>query len=124
MVQTLNLYAKPELRVFAKETLVRGQPAQIRCFEIEGQTYSFSKGPLTVISLEDEWYEDVKNPALVVEALSSRAEIKADLFTFWQRLPDVEPKYQYHMEWESIAALPITTVDYWFNKQISGRTRS
>jgi hypothetical protein len=112
------------MKVFAKETLVKGQPAQISCVEIEGQTYSIAKGPTNVVSLEDEWYEDVKNPARVVEELKSRFEVRADVFTFWQRLPQIEPKYGYHLEWESIAALPITTADHWFNKQISGRTRS
>jgi hypothetical protein len=124
MVQTLDLCAKSSLKVFAKETLVKGQPSKISCVEIEGQTYSLSKGPLSVVSLEDEWYEDVQDPSRVVEALTSRSELGVDLFTFWQRLPNLEPKYPYSMEWESIAALSISTADHWFNKQISGRTRS
>jgi hypothetical protein len=48
-------------RVFAKETLVKGKPAQLQCAEIAGQTYSIAGGPVTVVSLEDEWYEDVND---------------------------------------------------------------
>jgi len=75
------------------------------------------------MSLEDEWYADVSDPGSVVKALAS-SSLKPDIFTFWQRLPDVTPKYSYHIEWESIAAMPVTTYDHWFNKQISSRTRN
>jgi hypothetical protein len=111
-------------KLFSKQTLVKGQPAKIRCVEIEGQIYTLTKDIVTVVSLEDEWYEDVKNPARVIEELKSRSEIDVDLFTFWQRVPALEPQFQFHFEWESIAALPITSAENWFNKQISGRTRS
>jgi hypothetical protein len=124
MPQTLDLSSKSDAKVFAKDTLVKGQPTQIRCAEIQGQTYSIAKGPVTVVSLEDEWYEDVQNPVRVIEELKSRSEVGADVFTFWQRLPDVQPKHQLYLEWESVAAVPISTADHWFNKQISSRTRS
>jgi len=52
------------------------------------------------------------------------AEFKPDIFTLWQRVPNVEPQHQYHTEWESIAALPVQSYDHWFNKQISSRLRS
>ena len=124
MLQANDLCARPTLRTFAKETLVKGRPARIKCVEIDGQTYSITKGPVTVLSLEDEWYEDVRDPASVLDALRSDLDLKADLFTFWQRIPEREPKYHYQIEWESIAALPIDTFDQWFNKRISSRTRS
>ena len=112
------------LKIFKRETLVKGQPAQLDCVEILGQTYSISRGAATVISLEDEWYDDVRDPVAVIEALSNDSSVKADIFTFWQRVPDVTPKHRFHMELESVAALPITTYDHWFSKQISSRTRN
>jgi len=60
----------------------------------------------------------VKHPEAVIAALSE-AEFKPDIFTFWQRIPDTEPKYSYPMEWESLAALPITTAEEWFAKKVS-----
>ena len=33
----------------------------------------------------------------------NRAGRNADLFTFWQRLPDTEPRYSFRLEWETIA---------------------
>jgi hypothetical protein len=111
------------IRRFTKESLVKGKPAQTTCFEIAGQTYSLSRGVASVVQLEDEWYDDVESPGAVIAALKdSRA--KADIFTFWQRLPDVEPQFDFYREWESIAALPVKSFDHWWNKQIKSRTRN
>ena len=110
--------------VFTKETLTKGRPDAIQCIEIGGQTFTISRGPLAVVSLEDEWYEDVTDPESVVAALRQTSGLRADIFTFWQRMPEVTPKYSYHREWEDIAVLPITTYDHWFKEQIKSRVRS
>jgi hypothetical protein len=94
--------------VFTKNTLVNGQPRPIECLEIAGQTYTISRGPANVVQLEDEWYEDVHDPLAVAAALKA-ARTKVDLFTFWQRLPDTEPHFCFPIEWESIAAMPVTS---------------
>lgn len=111
------------LRPFAKDTLVKGQPARIECVEIDGQTYSITHGPLTVVSLEDEWYEDVRDPEAVIASLREQREFKPDIFTFWQRLPDLEPRHSFHREWNEIAVLP-ANYDHWWNHQIKSRVRS
>jgi hypothetical protein len=110
--------------VFYKDTMARGQPAKIECVEICGQVYAVSRGLVTVLSLEDDWFEDVTNPAAVIETLKESGGFKPDIFTFWQRLPCVEPKYPFHLEWEDIAALPIKSYDHWWNHQIKSRVRS
>jgi hypothetical protein len=79
-------------------------------------------GPVRVARLEQEWYEDVSDPAQVVAALKEKRSA-VDVFTFWQRLPDVAPSYQYHMEWDDIAALPVSSYDHWWSAQIKSRTR-
>jgi hypothetical protein len=112
------------LQVFAKETLIKGQPAKQDCIQIGGQTYSITSGALTIVSLEDDWYEDVRDPEAVIQALKEASDLKADLFTFWQRLPNIEPRFKYHMESEEIAVLPVKSFDQWFNQQIKSRTRN
>jgi hypothetical protein len=114
----------PRTGLFAKELLIKGQPKQIECLEISGQTYSIARGPLTVVKLEDEWYDDVKDPARVAEILRSSKDVKPDLFTFWQRLPDVEKRYPFYCEWEHVAAMPVKTYADWFNRQIKPRVRT
>ena len=111
------------IRRFSKDSLVNGKPTRLECLELTGQTFSLSGGPATIVQLEDEWYEDVLDPEAVIAALrESRAG--ADIFTFWQRLPDVEPRFDFYKEWETIAALPVTSFDHWWNKQIKSNTRN
>ena len=73
--------------------------------------------------IKEEWYEDVKNPESIIKKLKDKRP-KADIFTFWQRLPETKPKYNYYMEWDSVAALPIKTFDHWWKKQINAKTRN
>lgn len=123
-MQKCCLAAEIPLQAFTKETLVNGHPAKIRCVRIDGQTYAISKGLVTVAKLEDEWFEDVADPESVIRALSGAAGVRPDIFSFWQRVPEVEPKYPYQLEWESLAVLPVSTYENWFNKQIKGTTRN
>ena len=92
--------------------------------EIGGQCYSLSKGPLRIARLEDEWYEDLEDPTPVIETLKENREANADLLTFWQRVPDVEPRYDFHMEREDLAVLAVTSYDHWWKRQIKSRVRN
>jgi len=112
------------MQPFAKQTLVNGAPVEIECVEILGQTYSITRGALTIISLEDEWYEDVLDPSTVIDALQKTRDIAPDMFTFWQRLPDITPNYSYHQEWDEIAVLPVKSYEHWWNHQIKSRVRN
>jgi len=114
----------PKGRVFTRETLINGAPGRIECIEIGGQVFTINRGPVTVVGLEDEWYEDIEDPQAVIGALKGVTEFKPDLLTFWQRVPDIEPKFPYHHEWVDIAVLPVTSYDHWWNSQIKSRVRS
>jgi hypothetical protein len=123
MVETIFSGAEQKLRVFHKEKVVNGESIRVECVEINGQIYVFSRGLVTMVRLENEWYEDVDNPDSVIGALAD-CEVRPDIFTFWQRVPETEPKYRYYMERESLAVLPIKSFDYWWNKQAKGTTRN
>jgi Acetyltransferase (GNAT) domain len=73
--------------------------------------------------LEEEWYKDVSNPADFIKAIQESG-CGADVFNFWQRLPDVVPKYNYCMERDPVAVIPITTYANWWDKQIDSKTRN
>jgi hypothetical protein len=49
--------------------------------------------------------------------------LKADLFTFPQRLPDIKPRHEYHMEWDNVAAVPLSTYSDWWEKRIPQESR-
>jgi Acetyltransferase (GNAT) domain len=72
---------------------------------------------------QQEWFEDVENPEVLIDALR-KSKHHPDILTFWQRLPDTEPKYSYPMELDSIAALPIKSYSSWSEKQIDRKTRN
>ena len=113
------------LPVLSKETLIHGQPRRIPCVEVCGQIYSVTRpGPVRVIRLEDEWYDDVRDPVAVINTLKRAKGVKADIFTFWQRPPDSEPRYAFPMEWEDLAVLPIKDYQHWWNHQIKSRVRN
>jgi hypothetical protein len=124
MIQTGSLKIESSLQVFTKDTLVNGRPAKIKCVEIDGHSYAISKRLVTVAQLEDEWFEDVEDPESVIRVLSFAANVRPDILSFWQRVPAVEPKYPYHLEWESLAVLPVSTYENWFSRQIKGTTRN
>jgi len=96
---------------------------RLNCLEIDGQTYCVTGSLLKVARLEDEWYEDVTDPHSVLAELSDAAE-RPDIFTFWQRVPETQPRFSYYQEWESLAVLPVKTFADWWTKQIKGTTRN
>lgn len=75
-------------------------------------------GFIKTAKLKDEWYDAVENPESLIEELKIK-NFKADILTFRQKLPEIEPKYDYYMEYEDLAAIPIESYDNWFQKQIS-----
>lgn len=90
---------------------------------INGQRVMVEGRALRIASFEQEWYEDVEDPQALINELR-KIEPRPDILTFWQRLPDTDPKYSYSMETEAIAALPIKSYSYWWDKQIDCKTRN
>jgi hypothetical protein len=62
-------------------------------------------------------------PQEIIERIKYN-RVKIDIFTFSQKIWDTTPKYDYHMEWDNIAALPIETFEHWWTKQVNGKTRN
>jgi hypothetical protein len=73
--------------------------------------------------LIEERFQDLEDPAALVAELR-RSRLKADLFSFCQRLPHIEPRHTYHLEWDSLAVLPVTTYETWWKDQINNKTRN
>jgi hypothetical protein len=120
---TETVLAPSSLHPVTKEVLVDGKLLKKQSVVINGQAFFFSRGALRIASLEEEWFEDLHEPQAAIEGLR-RCTPAPDLFTFWQRIPDTEAHHGFHLEWESLAVLPITTYDAWWNKQVKGTTRN
>ena len=73
---------------------------------------------LKVARVQDEDWIDGQVPedpeSFITKIKNTR--INADIFTFSQKIPDWKPKYQYRMEWDNKAAIPITTYQEWWER--------
>jgi hypothetical protein len=78
---------------------------------------------LRVAGLEADKYQFLDDPHTVLEELR-KCGTRIDLFTFMQRLPESSKKYDYPMEWDNLAALPISTFDHWWTQQIGFKARN
>jgi hypothetical protein len=97
---------------------VKGNWVSVPALQVNGKTIVVRGNRLKIASVHDEaWLEtELEDPQLCVKLLKEQksAELKADIFTFTQKLPAIEPKYSYPLEWESVAAIPLTTFKAWW----------
>lgn len=110
-------------RPFLKRTLIDGRPAMLRCIEVDRQVFGVRGWPISVAGLEDEWFEDLDDPAAVIRVLRERMPRVPDLLTFWQRPPDEVPRHSFHLEWDEIAALRVSSFERWSTLQIDSGAR-
>src|SRR5262245_26132526 len=121
---TLRRSSATNTPVFTKDAMVSGELTTVRCVRIDGQVFVINGHLIRTIGLEDEWFEDLRDPTIIVESLRNTGCPHVDLMTFWQRIPDTEPRFTYPFEWEDIAVLPVNTYEYWWNHQIKSRVRN
>lgn len=89
---------------------------------VDGKEVKVTGKFVKIAQLKEDWDKDIEDPEAFIKSLKSSG-VNADIFTFIQRLPESRPKYQYNMEWDSIAAIPITTYENWIKKQIVQNSR-
>lgn len=76
-----------------------------------------------LVAAKEEWDVDVDNPEAVIQELSSQ-NLRADIFTFTQRLPHLKPLFSYRTELDNVAAIPISTYEHWWTKQVTQEARN
>ncbi len=59
---------------------------------------------------------------LVTEARQRRPPV--DILTIVQTLPYTEPEFEFYREWDNVAAVPVSTFDDWWNRQVDRKTRN
>ena len=59
---------------------------------------------------------ELEDPGVYIQNLKGDARdvLKADIFTFTQKLPATTPKYAYPLEWESVAAIRLSSFGAWW----------
>lgn len=72
---------------------------------------------IAVVHDEDFLEHEFRDPELCVAKLKQqRRRLRADIFTFAQRVPATSPTFSYPMEWDSIAAVRTTSFKDWWDK--------
>jgi hypothetical protein len=111
----------PEL----SEIKVKGHTVKVPSVRIEDRTVVATGKWLHVAFVRGEdWTEGqvvVDPPTFIARLIGSG--LKADIFTFSQKIPHVRPKYRYHMEWDNVAAIPITSYEDWWDELSSDMRR-
>lgn len=73
--------------------------------------------------LDGDKYKFLDEPDPLLEGLR-QTRPRVDIFTFMQKLPDTTPRYNYPMEWDNLAVLPVSTFENWWTKQIGFKARN
>ena len=108
------------------EIRVKGRRITVPALDVNGNTV-IVKGKLLKVAVvyEEDWLEsELEDPEQYVKKLkdSGSHPVKADIFAFTQKLPATRPKYSYHVEWESVAAVHLTSFKEWW-EGLSRETR-
>lgn len=102
------------------EIRVKGKNVSVPSAQVEGRTVITRGKWLKIAGVQDEDLlvsETLADPELFVSQLKE-AGLKADIFTFAQRLPHIAAKRGFQTEWENFAVIPITTYSEWWKNRI------
>jgi hypothetical protein len=78
----------------------------------------------TAAIFDEDWHDRPMTADPAVFARKIRASgLRADIFTFAQRIPDWKPRYRYRFEWDNAAAIPITNYEDWWRRLSSDRRK-
>jgi hypothetical protein len=107
------------------EIRVKGKSTSVPSAQIDGRTVIATGKWLKVAAVHDEELlegETVADPTSFVLALKE-TRLKADIFTFAQKLPSMTPRHAYHREWDNLAVIPITTYSEWWDNRVDAGAR-
>jgi hypothetical protein len=82
----------------------------------KGQLIASGRFPRIASRFGEEWLDevDLADPLEAIDAIRE-THFDADVFTFSQHVPDIEPRYRFPMDWDNAALIRITTYDNWWN---------
>ena len=101
------------------ELRVRGKVVLAPSAQVLGRTVVTTGKWPKVASVQDERLAERESPidaASFIEALKHTG-LKADIFTFAQKLPDIVPRHSFYLEWDNLAVIPITTFSDWWERR-------
>jgi hypothetical protein len=88
-----------------------------------GQDVRIDGRMIRIASLDGDMYTFPDDLDALLGALR-KSGTRIDLFTFMQRIPETTPKYDFPMEWDNLAVLPVSTFENWWKNQINSFPRN
>jgi len=113
------------MEVSTAEISVKGKLVNVPSVRIKGREIVVTGKRLKLAAVRDaEWLEGgvVEDPEFFITALK-KSSFKADIFTFSQEIGETEPRFPYSMEWDNVAAVPITTYSDWWENRLTQVSR-
>lgn len=107
------------------EVSVKGKKQEVQGFLLDNVVIVTKGRFVRVAEIFDEYWleaDTLPAPHRVLQELRD-GQHNADLFTFSQRVPDTKPKFNFHMEWDNVAVIPVSSHETWFREQISSASR-
>jgi hypothetical protein len=107
------------------EIRISGKTLYVPSTEICGRTVVVTGKWIKTAQIKDEELVEgvpVKDPESFITKLKE-SELKADVFTFSQRPPEITPKYDYRFEWDNWAAVPTTSFKDWWENRLPQESR-
>jgi hypothetical protein len=104
---------------------IRGKRLKVPAVRMGELTLTITGRWLKTATIKGETWtagDIVGDPKQVVAQLQKR-DSAVDIFTFSQKLPNVQLMYPYHAEWDNVAAIPITSFAEWWENRLSQVTR-
>jgi hypothetical protein len=104
---------------------IRGRIKSVPSLQVENSRVVVNGRWLKIARIfDDYWLEAAALPdPMAVLARCRTMTPRPDLFTFTQRVPHVEPKYDFARTWDNVAVIPLTTYDNWLRTQIASMTK-
>jgi hypothetical protein len=100
------------------EVRTKGRWVKIPAIQVNGDTLISTGKHLRIAKIRGEEMREkaIEDPELYLDALrKNRAALRADIFTFAQKLPATDQHFHYRMERESIAAISLATFKQWWD---------
>lgn len=107
------------------EIRIKGVSVLVPSVNIDGRDVISTGSWMKVATIHDEELAEgelVRNPEHFIEQLKA-SKLRADIFTFAQKLPETAPKYKYRQDWDNIAVIPIGKYADWWEKRVDPGVR-
>lgn len=125
--KTMPDTTSPSAVAQAEQTEIRlkGKAVSVPSAQIGDRTVIAQGSWLKFASVQDEDMlegQSVANPEVFIDRLK-KSGLRADIFTFAQKMPLTERLYPYQMEWDNLAVIPLTSYSEWWDKRVESSVR-